>query len=115
VLLVLNVPTAGSTMKAMRRALWWMRTSGLPVVALWLVGDAPLGAEARNRREQSEQEKIDGLRALLAKVKAGIKTSRRCTADPLRAAASRVLDGHPARHRTSPCSACVSLCNSVRF
>lgn len=33
-------------------------------------------------------------------LRAGFTTSRRCAADTLRPAASTVLDGHPARHRT---------------
>jgi hypothetical protein len=35
-----------------------------------------------------------------ADLRAGFKTSRRCTADPLRHAASSILDGHPVRLRT---------------
>lgn len=75
---VLFVPTAGSTMTPMRRALWGMRTSGLPVVALWLVGDVPLGAEARNRREQEAREALDsmGLDADLPPVVNSLKVNR---------------------------------------
>jgi hypothetical protein len=58
---VLYVSTAGSTMAPMKRALWGVRASGLPVVALWLVGDAPMPSPARDRREQEVREALDAL------------------------------------------------------
>lgn len=58
---VLFVPTAGSTMPPMKRALWGIRNSGVGVAALWLVGDAPLASPARDRREQEAREALDAL------------------------------------------------------
>lgn len=58
---VLFVPTSGSTMPPMKRALWGIRNSGVRVAALWLVGDAPTPSPARDRREQEAREALDAV------------------------------------------------------
>ncbi len=58
---VVFVPMSGSNMPPMNRALWGIRASGIPVIALWIVGESPVSSPARDRREREAREALDSL------------------------------------------------------
>jgi hypothetical protein len=58
---VLQVSTSGSSIAPMNRVLRGVRTSGIPIAALWLVGDAPWPSPARDRREREARELLDAI------------------------------------------------------
>lgn len=58
---VLQVSTNGSSVPPMNRVLRGVRTSGIPIAALWLVGDAPWPSPVRDRREREAREMLDSI------------------------------------------------------
>ncbi|MDP3276738.1 MAG: hypothetical protein Q8Q09_16180 [Deltaproteobacteria bacterium] len=59
--LIVLASTVGGAMAPMRRTLWHALLSGVPFGGLWIVGDAPLASEARDRRELQVREELDAI------------------------------------------------------